>query len=169
MHYSDSIKTILLAAIHELSNKPEIYAVHPGVDFTRNRKLNFQDFMLMFLTMEADCIREEIYRFFGRTLEAPSKTAFYKQRKKIKEAAFQNLLFAFNKKLPKNLYKGKYEFWACDGSAADIFLNPQDPDTYFEPNGKSTRGFNQIHVNAMFSLLDRRFTNIIVQPRTQTQ
>lgn len=164
MNYSDSIKTILLATINELAQNPEKYAVKPGVDFTRNRKLGFKDFMLMFLTMEADCIREEIYRFFGRTLEAPSKAAFYKQRNKIKETAFQNLLLAFNKKLPKNLYNGKYEFWACDGSSADIFLNPEDTDTYFEPNGKSTRGFNQIHINAMFSLLDKRFTNLLVQP-----
>lgn len=164
MNYSDSIKAILLATIHELAQDPKKYAVKPGVDFTRKRKLGFKDFMLMFLTMEADCIREEIYRFFGRTLEAPSKTAFYKQRKKIKETAFQNLLLAFHKKLPKNLYNGKYEFWACDGSSADIFLNPKDTDTYFEPNGKSTRGFNQIHMNAMFSLLDKRFTNILVQP-----
>ena len=43
-------------------------------------------------------------------------------------------------------------------------MNPHDTDTYFEPNEKSTRGFNQIHINAMFSILDRRFTNILVQP-----
>ena len=164
MNYSDSMKTILIDTINELAQDPEKYAVKPGVDFTRERKLGFKDFMLMFLTMEADCIREEIYRFFGRTLKAPSKTAFYNQRKKIKETAFQNLLLAFHKKLPKNLYHGKYEFWACDGSSTDIFLNPEDSDTYFEPNGKSTRGFNQIHMNLMFSLLDRRFTGILVQP-----
>lgn len=53
---------------------------------------------------------------------------------------------------------------ACDGSAVDIFRNPDDPDTFFEPNGKSTRGFNQIHINAFYSIFDRRFTNIVVQP-----
>lgn len=164
MNYSDSIKAILLAAINDLSKTPEKYAVKPGVDFIRNRKLGFKDYMLMFLTMEADCIREEMYRFFGRTIDAPSKAAFYRQRKKIREDAFRNLLLAFNRKLPKKLYNDKYEFWACDGSSCDIFLNPEDKDTYFEPNGKSTRGFNQIHINAMFSLLDKRFTDILVQP-----
>ena len=164
MNYSDSIKAILLAAINDLSKTPEKYAVKPGVDFIRNRKLGFKDYMLMFLTMEADCIREELYRFFGRTIDAPSKAAFYRQRKKIREDAFRNLLLAFNRKLPKKLYNGKYEFWACDGSSCDIFLNSGDKDTYFEPNGKSTRGFNQIHINAMFSLLDKRFTDILVQP-----
>ena len=68
-----------------------------------------------------------------------SKAAFYRQRKKIREVAFRNLLLAFNRKLAKKLYNGKYEFWACDGSSCDILLNPEDKDTYFEPNGKSTR------------------------------
>lgn len=89
MNYSDSIKAILLAAINDLSKTPEKYAVKPGVDFIRNRKLGFKDYMLMFLTMEADCIREELYRFFGRTIDAPSKAAFYRQRKKIREDAFR--------------------------------------------------------------------------------
>ena len=125
MNYSDSIKAILLAAINDLSKTPEKYAIKPGVDFIRNRKLGFKDYMLMFLTMEADCIRED---------------------------AFRNLLLAFNRKLPKKLYNGKYEFWACDGSSCDIFLNPEDKDTYFEPNGKSTRGFNQIHIRSISML-----------------
>lgn len=102
MNYSDSIKAILLAAINDLSKTPEKYAVKPGVDFIRNRKLGFKDYMLMFLTMEADCIREEMYRFFGRTIDAPSKAAFYRQSKKIREDAFRNFLLAFNRKLPKN-------------------------------------------------------------------
>ena len=51
MNYSDSIKAILLAAINDLSKTPEKYAVKPGVDFIRNRKLGFKDYMLMFLTM----------------------------------------------------------------------------------------------------------------------
>lgn len=45
MNYSDSIKAILLAAINELSKIPENYAVKPGVDFIRNRKLGFKDYI----------------------------------------------------------------------------------------------------------------------------
>ena len=67
MNYSDSIKAILLAAINDLSKTPEKYAVKPGVDFIRNRKLGFKDYMLMFLTMEADCIRKN-YTVFSDVL-----------------------------------------------------------------------------------------------------
>ena len=74
----------------------------------------------MFLTMEADCIREELYRFFGRTIDAPSKAAFYRQRKKDQGRCFSESSSCFYRKLPKKLYNGKYEFWACDGSSCDI-------------------------------------------------
>ena len=62
MNYSDSIKAILLATINDLSKTPEKYAVKPGVDFIRNRKLGFKDYMLMFLTMEA-CL-SVLYHFY---------------------------------------------------------------------------------------------------------
>ena len=164
MKHSESIKAILFAALNEIATDPQKYAVNPGKDFTRNRKMGFHDTILMLLTMEADCIKEELYRYFGRTTDAPSKAAFYKQRKKLNETALANLLFTFNAKLTKKLYNDKYQFIACDGSAVDIFRNPNDPDTFFEPNGKSTRGFNQVHINAFYSILDRRFTNLVIQP-----
>ena len=164
MKHSDMVKAMLLATLNEIAADPSKYAVNPGKDFTRNRKMGFHDTLMMLLTLEADCIREELYRYFGRTPAAPSKAAFYKQRQKLSENALANLLFMFNAKLTKKLYNGKYQFIACDGSAADIFRNPDDPSTFFEPNGKSTRGFNQVHINAFYSILDRRFTNLVVQP-----
>ena len=101
MKYSDPVKAILLATINELADDPSKYAMNPGKDFTRNRKMGFKVFLLMFLTMEADCIKEEIYRYFGRSTNAPTKAAFYKQRKKLRDDALRNLLIAFNRKLKK--------------------------------------------------------------------
>lgn len=164
MNKSDAIKSLLLASIDEIAADPGKYAVNPGRDFTRKRKLGFCDIMRMLLTMEADCTKEEIYRYFGRITDAPSKAAFYRQRKKLTADALPNLSSIFNNKLPENLYNGKYRFIACDGSAVDIARDPKDPDTFFEPNGKSTRGFNQIHINSFYSILDRRITNLVVQP-----
>ena len=164
MHFSHFIKATLMAIIDEIAADPRRFVNNPGKDFTRNRKIGFRDTLLMLLTMEGGCIKEEIYRYFGRNKEAPSKSAFYRQRRKLNSQALATLLFMFNQKLPKELYNGTYQLIACDGSAADIFRNPDDPDTFFEPNGKSSRGFNQIHINAFFSILDRRFTNLVIQP-----
>lgn len=114
--------------------------------------------------MEGDSNREELYHYFGRSTDAPFKAAFYKQRQKIRDDALRSLLFAFNAKLHKNLFLGKYQLIACDGSALDIYRNPDDPDTFFKPNGKSTRGFNQVHLNAFYSILDARFIDLLIQP-----
>lgn len=164
MNYSHAVKAILTATINDFAANPDLYALNPGKDFSRNRKLGFKDFILMLLTMEGDCVKEELYRYFGRTTAAPSKAAFYKQRKKLKQDALRNFLFLFNQKFKKNLYQNKYQFIACDGSSVDIFRNPDDSDTFFEPNGKSTKGFNQIHINAFYSILDRKFTDLVIQP-----
>lgn len=164
MKYSDSVKAILLAAIDDLAADPEKYAKRPGRDFTRNRKLGFKQLVLMLLTMEGECIREEIYTYFGRGTAAPSKAAFYKQLHKLKDGALRCLLLAFNQKLNRNLFNGKYQLIACDGSALDIFRNPDDPDTFFPPSAMSPKGYNQAYINACYSILDRRFTDIVIQP-----
>lgn len=164
MKYADSVKAMLLASINEIAADPTKFARNPGKDFTRNRKLSFRQLLLLLLTMEGDCIREELYRYFGRSADAPSKAAFYRQRQKIKDDALRSLLFAFNARLRAKLFNGRYQLVACDGSALDIYRNPDDPDTFFEPNGKSTRGFNQIHVNALYSILDGRFIDLLIQP-----
>lgn len=164
MKYSDSVKAILLATIDDLATDPQKYAKRPGRDFTRNRKLGFKQLLLMLLTMEGECIREEIYTYFGRDTAAPSKAAFYKQIHKLKDGVLRCLLLAFNQKLKKHLFRGKYQLIACDGSALDIFRNPFDPDTFFPPSGMSPKGYNQAYINACYSILDRRFTDLVIQP-----
>ena len=59
MKYSNVVKAMLFTSIHELAANPEHYVLHPGKDFSRNRKLGFQRLLLMLLTMEGDCIKEE--------------------------------------------------------------------------------------------------------------
>ena len=69
--------------------------------------------------MEDDCLREELYHFFGRSDETPSKAAFYRQRTKLKDGALWELLQIFNQKLKPTLYRNRYRLVACDGSVAD--------------------------------------------------
>lgn len=164
MNNPDLIKSKLLDSINELAARPEIYAKVPGRDFTRNRKLGFINTTQMLLTMEGDTIKEELYRFFGRTPEAPSKAAFHRQRGKLSSKALPALFYSFNRKLQRKLFKGKYQLVACDGSSAYVFRDPKDPNTFFPPDGRSAKGFNLVHINACYSIMDRRFTDIVVQP-----
>ena len=77
---------------------------------------------------------------------------------------FRFLFQQFNSHFPISLYKGKYRLLACDGSAFTFTRNPQDPKSYFPPDGKTTNGYNQVHLAALFDLLSRRFTDCTVQP-----
>ena len=52
----------------------------------------------------------------------------------------------------KNLFKG-YRLIACDGSDINIAHNPDDKESYFT-NGNA-RGLNQLHLNAIYDLLDK--------------
>ena len=81
--------------------------------------------------MEDDCLREELYHFFGRSDETPSKAAFYHQRTKLKDGALWELLQIFNQKLKPTLYRNRYRLVACDGSVADIFRDEKDTETIF--------------------------------------
>lgn len=160
----DFIKSLFEKSLTELASDPARFAVVPGRDFTRNRKINLSDTLRILLTMEGRCIKEELYCYFGRTVDAPSKSALYKQRQKLSESAFPTLFSIFNRKLPRNLFRNKYQLIACDGSSAYIPRNPDDVDTFFEKTGKTDRGFNLIHINAAYSIMDKRFTNLVIQP-----
>ena len=164
MKQSDIVLSALLTTMDKLVADSEKLAVDPNKDFTRNRKLGAKDLLRMLLTMEAECINEEIYKFFGYTKEAPTKAAFYKQRCKLNKDALPYLLKQFNRKLPEKFYKGKYRFLACDGSGANIFRNPNDPDTYYPPSRRSKNGVNLIHINALYDIMNRRIVDILVQP-----
>lgn len=78
MKNSNVTKAILFAAVNEIAADPRKYAVNPGKYFTKNRNMGFYDILLMLLTMEANCIKEERYHYFERNTNASSKTAFYK-------------------------------------------------------------------------------------------
>ena len=157
-------KSLLWQAVDELAASPAEFAVDPSRDFTRCRKLSFKDTIHLLLTMEGDCIQEELFKFFGRSINAPSKAAFCRQRQKLSEKALPSLLNIFNSKLSTTLFKGKYRLLACDGTTAEIFRDPDDLTTYYEPNKVSSRGFNMVYINAMYSILDNRFVDLVIQP-----
>jgi len=164
LNISHDLMSLLLQTVDDLSSSPESFAKDPRKDFTRNRKMNFKDTILLLLTMEGDCIQEELYRFYGRTVSAPSRAAFCKQRQKLSEKALPTLFRLFNSKLSIALYRDKYRLLACDGSTAEIFRDPNDGRTYFDPSKASSTGFNLIYINAMYSILDNRFVNLVLQP-----
>jgi hypothetical protein len=52
---------------------------------------------------------------------------------------------------------------ACDGCEFNIARNPDDPDTFHPPSGKSTKGFNMLHTVSLYDILSKRYLDCVVQ------
>lgn len=59
-----------------------------------------------------------------------------------------------------------YRLLACDGSDLHYAANPAETENYFQTDPHS-KGYNLLHLNAMYDLCSRRYVDAIVQPRRQ--
>lgn len=164
MNFAYQVKNTLLQDIADMAKVSWFFSRHPETDFSRKRKIDFQSLLHFSICMEAGTLRHELLKYFSYDPSTLSNSAFYQQRKKLLPETFPFLFHQFNSHFPVTLYKGKYRLLACDGSAFTFTRNPQDPESYFPPDGKSTNGYNQVHLVALFDLLSRRFTDCTVQP-----
>jgi len=164
MKFSEQVKDFLWSIIHEMSEHPELFAKKPASDFSRKRKLDFENLLRFLISMESNTTRYELLKYFDYGLCAPSNSALYQQRKKLLLEAFQYLMFQFNIGFPFEFYRGKYQLLACDGSQFNIARNPNDVDTYHEGNGKSKKGFNMVHTISLYDVLGKRYLDCIIQP-----
>jgi hypothetical protein len=83
-------------------------------------------------------------------------------RDKIKSSAFRAIFTQLSDyKRPLNTFYG-YRLLACDGS--DLYLpnNPLDTSTYIS---QGERGYNLLHLNALYDLLNKEFVDFEIQGR----
>ena len=113
--------------------------------------------------MESGSLNHELLKFFEYDSSIPTNSAFYQQRSKLSVSAFRHLLKEFNLKFPLEKFRGKYYLIACDGSEFNIARNPDDPDTFHEPNGKSVSGFNMVHTISLYEVCSKRYLDLEVQ------
>jgi len=147
-----------------MSQDPGQYAKNPYADFTRRRKLDFENLMRFLISMQSGSIGHELLKYFDYDINTPSNSALIQQRTKLLPGAFPYLLYQFNSHFPFLLYKGIYNLVGCDGSEFNIARNPDDSDTFHLPNGKSTKGFNMIHTISLYDILSKRYLDCVVQP-----
>ena len=164
MTFANQVKNTLLQDISDMAQMPWLFSKHPETDFSRKRKLGFQSLIHFCICMEAGTIRHELLKYFAYDSGTLSNSAFHQQRDKLLPETFPFLFRQFNDHYPFSLYKEKYQLLACDGSSFTFTRNPKDQDSYFAPDGKTTNGYNQVHVVALFDLLSKRYCDTIVQP-----
>lgn len=161
-HFIATTKKILFDVIGELENDPSLFIKHPGKDFTRKRKLDFNTFMKFTLGMSGRSINKELLDYFNFTTDAPSNSAYNQQRSKILPETFEFLFHEFTSRLKMNHFFHGYRLIACDGSNLSIASNPNDTETRVKSNQFNVI-VNRIHLNAFYDLMNRVYVDILIQ------
>jgi len=158
------VKKTLTSLIREMSLCPALYAKNPEKDFTRKRKLSFEEVMNLLISMGGNSLYKELLDANGYDLSTATTSAFVQQRDKILPCAFEFLLHEFTQSCAQiKKYQG-YRLLAADGSSLHIATNPGDPDSHFQDKPDS-KGYNLLHLNALYDLCSRLYIDSITQPR----
>jgi hypothetical protein len=162
----NAIKETLSLLIDEMSASPTLFVKNPGKDFTRNRKLPFATVVHLLISMGGNSIYKELLESQGYDVNTASTSAFIQQRDKILPCAIEFLLHGFTASFTDiKTYRG-YRLLAADGSDLHIPTNPNDSETFYisNPDGK---GYNLLHLNAMYDLCNRLYVDSLIQPSRQ--
>ena len=165
MDNPEKIKHLLLSEIKKMDQHREDFCRHPGINFTRNRKIPFCTLLHFQISMESGSVSHELLKYFNFDAGTPSLSAFYQQRAKLSDDVFQKLFYNFNSCFkPKSLLKDKYQLLACDGSGFTFTRNPKDTESYYNPSGRSGKGYNQMYLVPLYDLLNKVYTDALIQP-----
>lgn len=163
MIFAARVKKQLLSLINEMATVPWLFSKNSSTDFSRTRKLDFASTIQLILSMESASIKKELLNFFKFSSDTPTASAFAQQRNKLLLETWAFLFHEFNAGFPLEKKYNGYQLLACDGSDLNIARNPQDEDTYFQLS-PTDRGFNQLHLNALFDLCNKRYVDGVIQP-----
>jgi len=161
--FSAVVKERLLSSISAIEQRKEHFVAQPGKSFTRNRKLGFQTCVKLMLSIGGGSLGNEMLDFFSHSPDTVSPSAFVQSRKKLSSEVFKVLLQDFTHGFDHLKTPQGYRAIAVDGSALNIPHDPKDTQTYFQSTPGS-RGFNQVHINAMYDLVNKVYLDASVQP-----
>lgn len=157
------IKKLLLSEIKKVASNAESYCLHPGNDFTRNRKLSLETVLKAVIGMESGSLTNELIDLFHAVPDMPTSSAFIQQRNKLKPEAFKAIFDGFSNKILKEV-SDEMPLLAVDGSDIQIATDPKDEASYFAgTNGQ--KGYNLLHLNALYELTHHIYTDAVIQKR----
>ena len=164
------IRSILNRCIDDLvDNHRDVLCKNPTTDFTRRCYFDPKRILNTLLRFGAKNTESELIELLNCENTAKNINAsFLMQRKKLGEQCLPYLFNSFTKAvmedhdlgLDRFLVRGRH-LLACDGSDVNIAYNPGDPLTYIKQDGK--RGYNQIHLNALYDVCTGIYMSASVQ------
>jgi len=161
--YSETVKEKLNEIIKKIQQSPNSFVKNPGKDFSRDSKLGLAQMMHLILSMSSNSLNNELLQYFNYDEKTATASAFVQQREKILPSAFKFLFHQFTDSFPNLKTFEGFRLLADDGSSLNIAYNPKDSDTFF-PGTTGAKGFNQLHLNAMFDICNKIHVDAIVQP-----
>lgn len=157
-----AIKETLSSLIEEMSEYPELFVKNPGKDFTRTRKLPFDTVVQLLISMGGNSIYKELLETQGYDVNTATTSAFVQQRNKILPCALEFLLHEFTGTFRDIKTYRDYRLLAADGSDLHIATDSNDTDTFFQ-NREGEKGYNMLHLNALYDLCSRLYVDALVQ------
>ena len=143
-----------------------LFSKAPEKDFSRHRKLPFHKLVKLMIGMEGSSLGHEMLNCFHFSKETPSVSALIQQRTKLLPEAISFVFSAVVKTFPCRRDIDGYRLIACDGSDLHYASNPSETDCFFRLDEQS-RGYNLMHLNALYDLYSRRYVDAIIQPSRQ--
>ena len=156
------LRDTLSNCINELDSIHDLFVQNPGRDFSRNRKISFTDICWLLIQLQSKSMPNEILDFFDHSVYAPSASAFIQQRKKMLTEAWAFLFHSFCQACASFNSSTLFGFhiFAVDGSDVNICRNPDDEETFIQ---EGARGYNAIHINALYDLLNHTYHDVFFQ------
>lgn len=173
MNNAQKIKKRYVSILNHMAKNPTPYVKNPGKDFSRKRKLSFQDTINTVVTYDAGSVSRCLKRYIYKTRKTPTTSAFIQQQKKLKLSAFQTLLYKFNDSFPcdKTLYG--LHILAVDGTSTTIpVVSMEEHPEYarMRTNEFCTRYAYQFHISCIYDLLNERYYDAYIEPfRTHSE
>ena len=161
-NYCKIVKKQLNMLISNMEKNVAAFVVDPKRDFVRKSELSFSKTMQFILGMGSQTLGSELMEFYGLDKKSVSVSAIVQRRAKILPFAFQYLFHKFNEAFSQTHFFYGYRLYAVDGSDIHIPTIPDDLNTYYNANADS-KGYNLMHLNAMYDLLNRRYTDAVLQ------
>lgn len=161
------VKEALTEAINEVCKEKEKYSTFENA-FIRNRDLPLPKLIEDILLFENKSIEKSLLGNHQFSKTTPTAAAFVRQRNKLKPEAFEHIFNSFNSKTSgfcTKKFEG-YRLLAGDGTDVNIYLNPNDEETYISEYGK--RGFNLLHVNTLYDLENQIYTDVTISGKRKT-
>lgn len=144
-------KQKLKSVIRKAGNNSSSYVKNPDKDFMRNRKISFTDTLLFPISLQGQCLDQEMLRFYPCSTASPTSSAMLQARQKLKPSVWEYLFHSFTNASPcGGLFHG-YRLLAVDGSRFIMPENPKEPLCWVKSPHKD-KGKNILNLNALYHL-----------------